>query len=153
MEYRLATLDDVPLLAKLNQQLVQDERHRNARMTLQELEDRMQGFLSGAYEAVLFSDSGETVAYALFRDDEDTIYLRQLFVSRDRRRQGLGREATDILRHHVWPKDKRIVTEVLCHNSVGHTFWKAVGFKEYSIALELPPVQENAEPSGGGDSR
>jgi len=39
--FRKATSDDVPLLATLNEQLIEDEGHRN-RMTLPKLERRMQ---------------------------------------------------------------------------------------------------------------
>ena len=64
MTFRAATPDDCPLLAKLNHQLIQDEGHRN-KMTAPELEQRMRGWLSGEYRAVVFEDAGEVVAYGL----------------------------------------------------------------------------------------
>ena len=54
MEHYQATTADLPLLAKLNKQLIEDEGHRNP-MTVAELETRMRNWLeSGIYEAWLF---------------------------------------------------------------------------------------------------
>src|SRR6266700_3632155 len=111
MKFRQATADDCPLLAVLNHQLIRDEGHRN-RMTVPELEQRMRGWLSEEYRAVIYEDGGEIVAYALFREQAEEIYLRQLFVVRHRRRQGIGRRAMEILRSQVWPKCKRLTVEV-----------------------------------------
>ncbi len=52
MKIRQANLADSHILTKLNQQLIRDEGHRN-RMTLTELEARMQEWLVGEYEAHL----------------------------------------------------------------------------------------------------
>jgi predicted acetyltransferase len=138
MIFRYAGLDDSSLLAELNHQLIRDEGHRN-RLTVPELEQRMSGWLSSEYRAVLFEDSGETVAYALFHEKPEEIYLRQLFVVRHRRRQGLGREAVGILRSHVWPKTKRLTVEVLVSNQGGLAFWRALGYKDYCLSLEILP--------------
>ncbi len=77
MRYREATLDDAPLLAELNHQLIRDEGHRNS--------------------------------------------------------------AIGILRDEMWPRDKRLLVEVLWHNMGAVRFWKAVGFEEYSLASEILP--------------
>src|SRR5437867_1941286 len=122
MTFRPATLDDCALLAELNHQLIQDEGHRN-RMTVPELEERMRGWLSDEYRAIIYEDRGEVVAYALFREQPEEIYLRQLFVGRNRRRQGIGRRAVEILRCEVWPRNKRLTVEVLVANSQAVSFW------------------------------
>ena len=111
------------MLAGLNHRLVQDEGHRN-RMTVPELEERMRGWLAGEYRAVIFEDDGDVVAYALFREQPDEVYLRQLFVVRDRRRQGLGRRAVEILRSRVWPRTKRLTVDVLVANEGAVAFWR-----------------------------
>src|SRR5271155_4929903 len=98
MTFRIATLDDCRLLAEMNHQLLQDEVHRNRFMTLPQLEDRMRSFLSSEYRAVIFDDKGQAVAYALYREQPEEIYLRQFFVARDHRRRGLSRRAMEILR-------------------------------------------------------
>ena len=140
MTYRQATGDDSPLLAKLNRQLIEDEGHRN-RMTVPELEQRMREWLAAEYDAVVFEDGGEVVAYALFRERTGEIYLRQLFVVRHRRRQGIGRHAVQNLRSSIWPKDKRLTVEVLATNQDALAFWRAVGYADHSSTLEILPKQ------------
>jgi len=138
MTFRPATLDDCPLLAALNHQLIRDERHRN-QMTEPELEQRMRGWLAGEYRAVIFEDAGEVVAYGLYREQPELIHLRQLFVVRNRRRQGLGRMAVQILRSQVWPKDRRLTVDVLVANQSGVAFWRSVGYADYALSLEILP--------------
>ena len=138
MTFWLATADDCPLLAELNHQLIQDEGHRS-RMRVAELERRMRDWLAGDYRAVLFEERSEVVAYALFHELPDEVYLRQLFVVRHRRREGIGRRAVDTLRTEVWPKDKRLTVEVLVANERGVAFWRSVGYADYALTLEILP--------------
>ena len=138
MTFRPATLDDCALLAELNHQLIQDEGHRN-RMTVTELENRMRGWLSGEYHATIFEENGEVVGYTLFREQPEDIYLRQLFVVRHRRSQGLGRQAVEILRSQVWPRTKRLTVDVLVTNKRAVAFWRAIGYTDYCLTLEIRP--------------
>jgi predicted metal-dependent HD superfamily phosphohydrolase/GNAT superfamily N-acetyltransferase len=135
---RLATLDDCGLLAELNHQLIQDEGHRNP-MTVPQLEQRMRGFLAGEYRAVIFEQCGEVLAYALYREGPEEVYLRQLFVVRNRRRQGVGRQAVHVLHSQIWPKTKRLTVEVLVANAAAVNFWRAVGYVDYALTLEIMP--------------
>jgi predicted acetyltransferase len=138
MKGRKATLDDVPLLARLNYQLIRDEGHRNT-MTVEELEFRMQRWLGAeGYEAFLFEDDDRTIAYALYRESDAEVHLRQFFVDRDRRQQGVGRRAMQIL-FGLWPKDKRLTVSVLTANRPGVAFWRAVGYADYDLTLEIIP--------------
>jgi GNAT superfamily N-acetyltransferase len=141
MDYHFATAADLDLLAEWNHQLIRDEGHRNP-MTVPELRQRMQGWLDGAYRAVVFGPSADPLAYALYREDANEIYLRQLFVRRDRRRQGLGRAALDILRHDLWPRGKRLTVEVLTANTRAVAFWRAMGYRDYSLTLEIMPESQ-----------
>ena len=144
MTFRPATPEDCSRLAELNHQLIRDEGHRN-RMTVAELEQRMRTWLAGEYRAVIYEDSGEVVAYALFREQPEEIYLRQLFVVRHRRSQGIGRRAVEILRSHFWPKTKRLTVDVLVANERGVAFWRQVGYTDYCLSLELLPVEVNCD--------
>jgi len=126
------------MLAELNHQLIRDEGHRN-KMTVPELEERMKNWLTSEYTAVIFEDGAGTVAYALYREQLKEIYLRQLFVVRNRRREGIGRKAMDILRSKIWTKGKRLTVEVLVKNEAAIAFWRAVGYRDYSLALEILP--------------
>ena len=139
MTFRRATLNDCALLAELNHQLIRDEGHRN-KMTVPELGQRMLDWLQSEYSAIVFEDGNETVAYALYREQAEEIYLRQLFVVRNRRRQGIGRQAMEILRGEIWPKQKHLTVEVLVKNTAAVQFWRAVGYQDYSLTLEILPV-------------
>ena len=138
MNYRLATTDDYPLLAELNHQLIRDQGHRNP-MDVVQLEERMRGWLgSGEYRAYIFEDGGEVVAYALVRESDDEVHLRQLFVVRHRRREGIGRRAVRAL-FALWPRDKRWTVSVLVKNAPAVAFWRAMGYVDYDLTLEIQP--------------
>lgn len=140
MQFRPATLEDCPLLAELNHQLIRDEGHRNP-LTIPQLEQRMRSWLAGEYRAILYEEAGEVVAYALFKEEANEIYLRQLFVVRHKRRKGIGRRAQEILRTEVWPQGKRLTVEVLVSNEKAVAFWRAVGYRDYALRLEIMPGQ------------
>lgn len=107
-------------------------------MTVPELKKRMAGWLTGEYKAVLFSLANKAVAYALYRETADEFYLRQLFVCRDRRREGIGRAAMKILMAQIWPK-KRLTVEILCKNAVAIEFYRSLGYQDYALAMEIIP--------------
>ncbi len=139
MTYREANAADCPLLAEMNHQLIRDEGHRNP-MNPAQLEARMRGWLtSGEYRAIFFEESGEVVAYALFRETEAEVYLRQFFVVRHRRRMGIGRRAMALLMSQIWPQHKRLTVSVLVKNTAGLAFWRAMGYADYDLTLEIVP--------------
>lgn len=135
MRWRKATEADVPLLADLNRQLREDEAPLAEPLRVN-FEERMQGWLAGEYAAVLFELDETPIGYALWRDNEGRgIYLRQFFVARERRRQGLGRKAFELLSRDVLPPGTDITLEVLEQNPVGFAFWRALGFGAYARTL------------------
>ena len=139
MQYRVATAGDQPTLANLNHQLIRDEGHRNT-MIVAQLEERMRGWLtSGEYQAVVFEDNNEVVAYALFRETEAEVYLRQFFVVPHRRRAGIGRQAMEELFAKCWPRNKRWMVSVLVKNVAGVAFWRSMGYTDYDLTLEIMP--------------
>jgi predicted acetyltransferase len=129
---------DCPLLAEMNHQLIRDEGHRNP-MTVEELEQRMREWIRSGYVAVIFEEDGKTVAYALYREEADEIYMRQFFVLREHRRRGHGRTAFSTLRTRIWPADKRLTVSTLSQNHAAIAFWRAMGYKDYSLNLEIMP--------------
>ena len=139
MDYRLASDKDLDLLASWNHQLIQDEGHRN-RMSVNQLKERMREWITTDYTAIVFSLSDEPVAYALFRENPNEVYLRQFFVRRDKRQQGIGQEAISLLSQRVWSNSKRLTVEVLCQNQSGIDFWRSVGYKDYCLTLEIMPL-------------
>jgi GNAT superfamily N-acetyltransferase len=134
---RVAVAADIPRLAELNKQLIDDEGHRNP-MTVSELAARMMEWLKGEYKAAVFDVEGETIGYALYRFDPDYVYLRQFFIARNCRREGFGREAIAWCKEHAWKGSIRVRIDVLAKNSAGIAFWNAVGFTDYAIAMEMP---------------
>jgi ribosomal protein S18 acetylase RimI-like enzyme len=148
MNHRFGTNGDLDLLAEWNHQLIQDEGHRNA-MSVPQLRERMKGWLEAEYKAVIFDVGPAPVAYALCREDAEEIHLRQLFVKREDRRQGIGREAVEILQEQIWSPDKRLTVEVLTANAPAVAFWRSVGFRDYCLTLEIVPnrIDSNAKKS------
>ena len=135
MHYRQATVADLPLLVRMNAQLIRDEGHRNA-MTDAELQARMRNWLADEYSAVIFEHDATPAGYALYRRDERDAYLRQFFVERDWRRQGIGRSAIKWLLENRWQNAPRVRLEVLTGNAEAIEFWRAVGFSAYAITME-----------------
>lgn len=134
---RFASVADCSMLAAWNYQLIRDEGHHNP-MDVVELEERMRGWLaSGEYQAIIFEES-EPVAYALFREAEDEIYLRHLFVVRHRRREGIGKCVMAEL-FDLWPKEKRWTVSVLTKNTSAVAFWQTVGYTDYALTLQIAP--------------
>jgi predicted acetyltransferase len=134
MEYRTAGEADLPLLAELNRQLIQDEGQSNS-VSLAELENRMRAWLVRAYTAVLFLSRGAVVGYALYRTDKAGIFLRQFFICRGERRKGHGRAAVDLLCGRVWPAGSRVTLEALCANRAAVDFWRALEFEDYALTF------------------
>jgi GNAT superfamily N-acetyltransferase len=140
--FRFAVAGDCARLAEWNHQLIRDEGHRNP-MNVAQLEERMRGWLKGEYRAVIFEEAGEWVAYILYREEAAEIYLRQLFVRRDRRGQGIGRTAVEIIRGKIWPKDRRLTLEVLTGNAAALAFWRAMGYRDYALTMEVMPKKDS----------
>ncbi len=140
MKYRFGTESDLDLLAEWNYQLIRDEGHRNS-MSIQQLQERMRGWLESEYKAVIFITGSGPVAYALYREDNREIYLRQLFVKREHRSQGIGREVVGILWKQIWSTDKRLTVEVLTANDPAVLFWRSVGYTDYCLTLEKMPKE------------
>lgn len=144
MNVRTATPAEVPLLASLNKQLQIDEEHR-LRMEIAELEPRMAGWLQEeGYEAAMFERDGETIGYALFRREQDHVYLKQFFICRPFRWQGLGRQAFEWLVRHAWHDMPHVYLDVLVNNERGIAFWQSLGFQDYCLTMEFQPRRPGA---------
>jgi GNAT superfamily N-acetyltransferase len=136
LRFRQATGADAPALASLNAQLIRDEGHQNP-MAVAELAERMAVWLNDDYRAIIFESSEELVGYALFRREADHVYLRQLFVRPEHRRRGIGRLAVSWLWNNVWSDTSRVRIDVLIGNTGAAAFWRAVGFRDYCVTMEM----------------
>lgn len=142
MRYRFASAKDSDLIAPMNLQLIKDEGHRNA-MDIPQLAKRMASWLQGEYQAVLFEENGIPVGYALFRHEPEFVYLRQLYVVSELRRQGIARNALHWLWANAWSNAPRLRIEVLVGNVSGREFWWSVGFTEYCVTMEAASPSQN----------
>lgn len=103
-----------------------------------ELGARMAQWLASEYQAAVVEGHDQILAYALYRSEPEFIYLRQLFVRPDQRRKGIGRALLRWLWQHSWKDVPRVRVEVLTGNVAGQAFWRALGFSDYCLTLELP---------------
>jgi ribosomal protein S18 acetylase RimI-like enzyme len=124
--------DELELLAQLNKQLIEDEKHDNA-MDITQLTERMKGFLETGYSAYLFCDSSLIIGYALINMKKRPLYLRQFFICRESRRRGYGKRAFCALLDSLGTDT--IDLEVLVWNETGKAFWQSLGFKERSVYM------------------
>jgi GNAT superfamily N-acetyltransferase len=109
-------------------------------MTAPELDTRLRNWLvRGEYAAIVFEDENGFIGYALYQEQPAEIYLRHFFIERSRRRLGFGRRALELLRSQIWPRDRRLTVEVLAANQSAIRFWRAAGYVDYSLALEILP--------------
>jgi ribosomal protein S18 acetylase RimI-like enzyme len=134
MKITQADLSHVDKLAELNKRLIEDECHPNP-MDVAQLAERMSGWLLDEYAAYLAILNGEIVAYCLYRDDGDHYYLRQLYVDRGFRRQGIATQLLDWMYQHVWI-DKMVRLDVLAHNKDAIAFYEKYGFKVGCLRME-----------------
>jgi GNAT superfamily N-acetyltransferase len=144
MEFRYAAESDAPFLADINRQLIEDEWEGGG-MSLEGLERRMRRWLAeDDYQAILFQEGGETVAYALVSVDDDSAYIRHFFVLHEHRRGGVGRRAVELLLREIIPPHVRVTLDVLASNRAGHRFWRSVGLTDYAIRMERVPTSSPA---------
>ncbi len=94
------------------------------------------------FVAVITGLGQADIGYALYRQEPEWLYLRQIFVVEEMRRKGFGRRFIEWLKDNPWKQCKRIRTDVLVDNKAGIDFWKAVGFKEYCITMEAEDLEK-----------
>jgi ribosomal protein S18 acetylase RimI-like enzyme len=102
----------------------------------------MRRWLAADYRAVVFEADAGPAGYALYRVDEDGVYVRQLYVARPLRRRGLGREAMRRLLADELPRGARAWLQVLEQNARGLAFWRALGFRPHARTLVAPAESE-----------
>ena len=136
MNIREANSDtDLTILAKMNHSLILDEGHRNT-MDESKLQERMKLWLKGEYEAVIIAEERKDIGYALWREDDDYLYIRQFYVKPEYRRMGFGRNAIHWLMKNKWHSGLTLRLDVLIGNESGSNFWKNVGFEDYCVTME-----------------
>lgn len=143
LELRRATSSDIDRLAEMNKQLIEDEGSMNP-MNLDELKQRMYEWLHSSYFADLLISDQEVAGYALYTFRANSydkniqeVYLRQYFIGRTFRKQGLGLKGIGLLKEQRFKDMDTIEIDVLEANTAGKSFWVSAGFEPYAINMKL----------------
>jgi GNAT superfamily N-acetyltransferase/catechol 2,3-dioxygenase-like lactoylglutathione lyase family enzyme len=140
--WRRCSVADAAILAELNARLSEDEGSSVG--TPAAYLDRMQTWLAeGRYDAAIVDPDGEAIAYVVWRDDPDyeDIYVRQFFVVREHRGQGLGRQLFERAAEELWA-GRVLRLDVYDSNPRGRAFWEQMGFASYSSLMRRPPTDQ-----------
>ncbi|NIK80027.1 putative acetyltransferase [Paenibacillus castaneae] len=147
LQLMVATEQHLEQLALMNKQLIEDEGSLNE-MTHSELLLRMQEWLKGDWQIDLLLKDEAVVGYALYRFNEHAIkasnteiYLRQFFIKRECRNQGLGIAGVQLLLKNRFSSANAIVIDVLESNPKGMNFWKKASFHSYYTNMRLEKKQ------------
>lgn len=127
MEIKECTVEDVPLLAKMNQLFIEDEE-QETNLSLPHLEERLRGYFRSEYLAFFFCVDEKIVGYALCSKTRTPMYLRQFFINRDERRKGYGKQAFKLLISHLGVTEKDV--DVYAWNDSAVRFWRSLGFEK-----------------------
>ena len=142
---RRACLEDVPVLAALNQQLLEDERG-TFRPGIGALATRVAGWISGPEWSVDLFDNhaGDIVGYLVHgrrfnpsAPGGDEMYIRQFAIDRAHRRLGHGRAAIALFLKERCVPGMRVMLDVLETNPTGRAFWSEIGFAPHATIMEL----------------
>ncbi|TVQ54565.1 MAG: GNAT family N-acetyltransferase [Rhodobacteraceae bacterium] len=88
--------------------------------------DHVRTLLRAGHRAWLAQDGGETVGYAMVRDNGDHLCLRHFVIDAGRRRQGLGRRFAGLLAERHGRPAMRL--DVMMTDDRARAFWEALGF-------------------------
>ena len=145
LSLRPATPADLPRLAAMNKQLIEDEGSPNP-MTIADLQERMAGWLmTGRYRVETIIADESIIGYTVYSIRKDTyfpdkfmVFVRQFFIAREHRRQGIGTQAFKLLADTRFPTDCTISLDVLAANPNGQRFWESLGFQPYAVNMKRP---------------
>jgi ribosomal protein S18 acetylase RimI-like enzyme len=129
---RLLPSTDIALLARLYQEMLEDESFDIPR-TPDELRDGMAGHLSSGEAAFLFMDQDKVVGYTLVIVKSAPPYIHHFYICRDARRHGYGKEAFYALLDTL--ETDWMDLDVLVWNERGHAFWRSLGFQPRSMIM------------------
>jgi ribosomal protein S18 acetylase RimI-like enzyme len=135
MEIKEATITDLKELSAMNIQLRYDEKMDNI-MTDKDVEKRMREFLEGnIYKAYLLINNNITVGYGLVDTTKKPIYLRQIYVKPEFRKNEFGSLfISDILGIF---NTNEIDVEVMTWNNSAIKYYENFGFKKRYFGMRF----------------
>ena len=111
----------------------------------------MAGWLSEDWRAAVIEQNRLPVGYMLYqfrsdeyRPSETVVYVRQFFIEREHRIQGIGRRAFGIVCETYFPKASSVVLDVLETSPRARRFWEILGFRPYCTTMQLTLDELNA---------
>jgi 8-oxo-dGTP pyrophosphatase MutT (NUDIX family) len=143
LSYTHAQDEDVPMLEKLNADLLQAQNVESG-MTLDALEVRMREFLAAEYQAVLFVFREKVVGYALFKLEPKFAFVRHIYVDTSVAKKVRVDTAFQLLRKGEFEDYASVRLDVPEGNKESLKIWESIGFRPRSVRLEL----ETATKSG-----
>lgn len=121
---------DIGLVAAMNRQLQEDEGADI--LPLDQIESRLRRWIdSSEYRVLMICDREQRVGYLLYAvepAESGAVYIRQLFVERDRRRMGYGAAAIIAFAKDTAKPGQPIEIDVFSWNDTGRAFWESIGF-------------------------
>ena len=94
----------------------------------------------GRCDAALAQRDEQPVAYVVWREDPDyaDVFVRQFFVVREHRSQGLGRRLFQTAVEEFWP-GLLLRLDVYDSNPRSGAFWESLGFVPFSRLMRREP--------------
>lgn len=140
IQIRRASHNDAHQLAQWSYALAQEEGIRTT-LTARQHEAQLGEWIASAQCVVHVIERGHAaVGFVIWGSHGPReVFVREFFVARDARRQGIGRAAVSLMRSNVWPREARVSLRVLIGSAAYLSFWRACGFSDFSITLEQLP--------------
>jgi predicted GNAT family acetyltransferase len=133
-DLRLATVDDLHLIAPVHAKMAEDESGINP------LETDREGFLKRCARRiekgrvwVIVKDNQLLFKADAQADTPDVVYLEGVWVNPDERGTGLGRRCLTVLCRQLLKRTRSICVLVNEENEKAHVFYRMCGFKRISI--------------------
>jgi len=134
--FRVASADDLDLLALMNAELLEYELGSSP--PVEKLREQLESSFAQGAKATIVTVCGMPAGYALHKEKPDLMHLQHFLISAPWRKMGLG---TAFLRHleSSLEAPKPIQVEALLLNGKGIDFWRSQGFVDLYLGLRKNP--------------
>jgi len=142
--FRVASADDLDLLALMNAELLEYELGSSP--PVERLRAQLESFFAQGAKATILTICGMPVGYAVHTEGPELLFLQHFLIRSRWRGMGLGTTFLNYLEAGV-SKPKAIQVEALLSNGKGLAFWRSRGFGDFYMGLRKNPSSQ--APSGG----
>lgn len=99
-------------------------------------EQRLTRMCAGGWRLTVWPEGDSIIAFALWMDMVEYVFLRSFAVDPSRREGGRGRRFFEALRVEAWPSGRQIRLEVAPDGP--RAFWERLGLRMKSTGMWLP---------------